>query len=105
MYNKLNPPETIINYDCNQKFNHIEINNNGYVYNRILNPYEKMVNNAMIDNINGGNKISFKSKAFYDKCTELSLTPAIAKMDNRNPIFYYIANPIDYRFYQIDNYY
>ena len=57
----------------------------------------------MIDERTSRNKISFKSKAFYEKALQFSKDPIAAKMDKFNPIFYYIANPNEYRYYKLDS--
>jgi len=106
LFRKINPPETEINYGPEVEkdgFKNIRIIDNGPKYMRYINPYEKSVNSAMIDERTSKNKISFKSKAFYEKAFQFSKDPANAKMDNFNPIFYYIANPNEYRFYNLDS--
>ncbi len=105
LFKKINPPETDINYEEDEKdaFTNIRIIDNGVKYSRYINPYEKSVNSAMIDQRTSKNKISFKSKAFYEKASQFSKDPSNAKMDNFNPIFYYIANPNEYRFYNLDS--
>lgn len=79
--------------------NDLNIVNNGPKYSRYINPYEQMVNSSMLDHQTSVNKFSFKSKAFYEKALELSKTPLTAKMDSFNPIYLYICNPKDYRYY------
>ena len=106
LFRKINPPETDINYRKEiekEGFKNIRIIDNGPKYIRYVNPYEKTVNSAMIDERTSKNNISFKSKAFFDKAFHFSKDPSIAKMDNLNPIFYYIANPNEYRFYNLDS--
>lgn len=106
LFKKIHPPETEINYGPDVEkdgFKYIRIMDNGPKYMRYINPYEKTVNSAMIDERTSKNKISFKSKAFYEKAFHYSKDPANAKMDNFNPIFYYIANPNEYRFYNLDS--
>jgi hypothetical protein len=106
LFKKINPPETEINYGPevdNDGFKYIRIIDNGPKYIRHANPYEKTVNAAMIDEVTSKNKISFKSKAFYEKALQFSKDPVNAKMDKFNPIFYYIANPNEYRFYNLDS--
>jgi hypothetical protein len=100
-----NPPETKINYNnCDELKTSIKINDNGPKYTRALNPYEKMVNLAMIEK-NGESKMSFKAKAFFEQCLFLSKDPKTAKMDSYNPIFLYMANPNEYRQYRVDHVY
>ena len=53
----------------------------------------------MIDNKKNIKKFSFKSNAFYKKAVEYSQKPKEAKMDSINPIFAFIANPNEYRYY------
>ena len=106
LFKKINPPETEIVYGTENEadnFKHIRITNNGPKYSRHANPYEKTVNAAMIDERTSKNKISFKSKAFYEKAIQFSKDPVGAKMDKFNPIFYYIANPNEYRYYNLDS--
>jgi len=106
LFKKINPPETDIKYGSdveNEGFKNIRVIDNGPKYMRYINPYEKTVNSAMIDERTSKNKVSFKSKAFYEKAFQFSKDPANAKMDNFNPIFYYIANPNEYRFYNLDS--
>lgn len=106
LFKKINPPETDINYGFEvekEGFKTIRIIDNGPKYTRYVNPYEKTVNSAMIDERTSKNKVSFKSKAFFEKAFQFSKDPANAKMDNFNPIFYYIANPNEYRYYNLDS--
>lgn len=106
LFKKINPPETEIKYGSEvekEGFKNIRIIDNGPKYMRYVNPYEKTVNSAMIDERTSKNKVSFKSKAFFEKASQFSKDPANAKMDNFNPIFYYIANPNEYRFYNLDS--
>ena len=106
LFKKINPPETVINYTPEEQkegFKHIKFINNAPKYHRNLNPYEKTVNSAMIDEKTSKNIISFKSKAFYEKALQFSKDPANAKMDKFNPIFYYIANPNEYRYFKLDS--
>jgi len=72
---------------------------NGPKYTREINPFERMVNMAMIDNKKNIKKFSFKSNAFYKKAVEYSQKPKEAKMDSNNPIYAFIANPNEYRYY------
>lgn len=81
------------------KLKSIKIIENGPQYIREQNPYEKMVNLSMIDIIKNTNSFSFESKAFYERAIQLSLNPGIAAMNDSNPIFNYIANPKDCRYY------
>ncbi len=106
LFKKINPPETDIYYGPEietEGFKSIRIIDNGPKYMRYINPYEKKVNSEMIDERTSRNKISFKSKAFFEKAYQFSKDPANAKMDNFNPIFYYIANPNEYRYYNLDS--
>lgn len=104
LFNKLNLPETRLGYDHSKgEFEHIEFKNNGKKYSRYINPYEKMVNMWMIDMNSGKNKISFETKAFYEKSLELSTQPNKAKMDEHNPIFLHIADSNDCRYYNLKN--
>ena len=98
MFNILHQKETLINYENCDPHSSLKIINNGPKYSRYVNPYEKMVNLAMIEKDNS-NKINFKSKAFFERALDLSKNPSNAKMDSYNPIFYFIANPSDYRYY------
>ncbi len=95
---KLNPYETNIDYSNCDKFEEINYIDNGPKYSRYINPYEKMVNLALIDS-EDKNKFSFKSKAFYEKAVDLSQQPKLALMDRYNPIFNFIANPKEYKYY------
>jgi hypothetical protein len=61
-----------------------------------------MVNMAMIDTKTNIPKFSFKANSFYQRAVELSQSPAMAKMDSNNPLFLYISNPNDYRYYNIE---
>ncbi len=106
LFKKINPPETEIIYGSEvekEGFKNIRIIDNGPKYKRYVNPYEKTVNSAMIDERTSKSIVSFKSKAFFEKAFQFSKDPASAKMDNNNPIFYYIANPNEYRFYNFDS--
>lgn len=102
MFKVTHPAETGVDYTGCDNPSLVHLKNNGPKYTRPLNPYEKMVNLATIGR-DSSNKITFKAKAFYEKAKELSKDPANAKMDNYNPIFYYIANPSEYRFYKYDD--
>ena len=101
-FKKLHPSDTRIDYDKCEKFTSVKLVNNGPQYSRYINPYEKMVNLAIMDPIQNSNKFSFRAKAFYEKAVEYSQTPSIAKMDSFNPIFMFIANPKDYRYYNFE---
>lgn len=79
---------------------YIKIIDNNISFNPYINPYVKMVNQAMM--IKDRHVISFKSKNYYEKAYELSLLPKMAKYDSNNPIFLHMANPHDYRFYQVE---
>ena len=79
----------------------IKIEDNSHKYAYIPNPYSKMVNQAIYGR-EQKMKYSFRAKSFFDKAYELALLPNIAKLDSNNPIFLHMANPHEYRFYQID---
>ena len=103
-FKKLNPPETRVDYDIHPSKNKnsgIELLYNGPKYIREINPYEKMVNMAMIDNKKNRKKFSFKANSFYQKAVEYSQKPKEAKMDSNNPIYAYIPNPNEYRYYHL----
>lgn len=89
--------------DCfnNQKNEYIKVIDNNNHYNPSINPYIRMVNQAMM--MQGRQIINFKSKNYYEKSHELSLLPKLAKYDSNNPIFLHMANPHDYRFYQVEH--
>ena len=101
-FKKLHLSDTRIDYDKSDQFKEIKLVDNGSQYSRYINPYEKMVNLAIMDPIHNSNKFSFRARAFYEKAVEYSQTPSIAKMDSFNPIFMYIANPKDYRYYYFE---
>jgi hypothetical protein len=83
---------------------YMKITHNGPSYYRNLNPYEKMVNLSMNDNSSNLSKFSFRSKAFYQRAVELSQNPSAAKINDRhNPIFFFIADQNEYRYYKLDN--
>jgi hypothetical protein len=98
-FKKLHPHESRIDYSNTDKMSSINLIENGPHYIRHPNPYEKMVNLSMIDINKNTNSFCFESKAFYERAMQLSLNPSIAKMDDSNPIFNYIANPKDCRYY------
>ncbi len=99
-FKKLNPPETVFDENYDKKV--LMIINNGPRYVRELNPYEKMVNLAMIDIKENTPKFCFKAKSFYQKAVELSQNPKIAPMDKSNPIYLHFFNPKDFCYYNKD---
>lgn len=101
-FKKLHLPETNVDYDIHpskNKNSSIELVYNGPKYTREINPYERMVNMAMMDNKKNQLKFSFKANSFYNKAVEYSKYPKEAKMDSNNPIYAFIANPNEYRYY------
>ena len=98
----MNPYESRIDYSETEEMSNIKLIDNQPKYSRYINPYEKMVNLAMIDTNQNINKFSFKTKAFYEKAVELSQNPSYAKMDQNNPIFLNIYNPKDYKYYNLE---
>jgi hypothetical protein len=98
-FKKLNPHESRIDYSNTEKPTSINFIDNGPQYLRNLNPYEKMVNISMAQSAHNATSFSFEAKAFYEKSLELSLNPNLGKMDDSNPIYGYIANPKDCRYY------
>jgi hypothetical protein len=98
----MNPYECRIDYENTLEPKRIQLIDNGPQYSRYINPYEKMVNLAMVDVNQNCNKFSFKAKSFYEKAVQLSQNPSQAKMDANNPIFLHICNPKDYRYYNLE---
>ena len=56
----------------------------------------------MIENNVDSKRNSFKAKSIYEKSVELSKNPKIAKMDNSNPIFFFVTNSSEYRYYKVE---
>ena len=99
MFKKLNPPETKFE---NGTKNNIKIIDNGPQYKFERNPYDVVVNSGMIENNVDSKRNSFKAKSIYEKSVELSKNPKIAKMDNSNPIFFFVTNSSEYRYYKVE---
>lgn len=98
MFKKLNPPET--NLDLTLERNSVIINDNSEKFSWQHNPFERVVNSA-IDEDNMRPVVSFRSRAFYDKSSELSLKPGHnTRLDRMNPIFFFVPNTNEYRYYK-----
>jgi hypothetical protein len=101
-FKKINSNESRIDYSGTDKMSCVNLIDNGPKFSRFINPYEKMVNLAMMDTNQNMNKFSFKAKAFYEKAVELSQNPSYGKMDSNNPIFSHIYNPKDDKYYNFE---
>jgi len=55
----------------------------------------------MIESNLDAKRNSFKAKSIYNKAVELSKNPKNAKMDNTNPIFFFVTNSSEYRHYKV----
>ena len=104
---RINHPNEIFPDILNHEIPGIQVINNNIKFKEHENPYMKMVNQATNVQVNKNGDVKshkvfgFKSKNYYEKAHDLSLMPTIAKYDSLNPIFLHMANPHDYRFYQI----
>ncbi len=100
MFKKLNPPETKV--DETESKTSVKIVHNGPQYKLEKNPYDVVVNTGMIENNVDSKRNSFKAKSIYEKSVNLSKNPKTAKMDNTNPIYFYVSNSSEYRYYKIE---
>lgn len=98
MHRKLNPPETAIDLTIERKL--VKINQNSDKYTWQHNPFERVVNSS-IEEDNMNPIFSFRSRAFYEKSVDLSLKPGNnTRGDRQNPIFFFVPNSHDYRYYK-----
>lgn len=93
--------ESLPSYNNESKY--ISVIDNNYNLNHIKkeNPFQSTINRALVTK-DESKCFSFKAKNYYEKAYNLSLQPKDIKYDNNNPIFLHLANPHEYRFFNVD---
>lgn len=99
MFKKLNPPETKLDKEPEEYANIIH---NGPQFKIEKNPYDIVVNAGMTNHSEEVKRNGFKAKSIYNEAVELSKNPKNAKMDNKNPIFFFVPNSGEYRHYKVE---